>query len=116
MVTSTLVQRRKVDGKEIFRENLFLHIIKYMIGEMEKGFSNSNCSTREEIQALNSSSSNFLKKEMVRLFAEAYGSGFQDLMNKLNQARRLFERKRVNEKDFYHFDGLKSNFWILLRT
>jgi len=70
-----------------------------MIGEMEKRFSKSNCSIMEGIQALNPSSSNFLKEEMVLLFAEAYGSDLQDLKNELNQARRLFERNRAKGKE-----------------
>lgn len=98
-VTSTLGQRSKVDSKEIFRENVFLPITKAMIGEMEKRFSKSNCNIMKGIQALNPSSSNFLKEEMVLLFAEAYGSDLQDLKNELNQARRLFERNRAKGKE-----------------
>ncbi|KAF3841446.1 hypothetical protein F7725_007308 [Dissostichus mawsoni] len=96
VVTSTLGQRTQVDSKEAFRVNIFLPIINSMIGEMEKHFSKSNCSIME---ALNPSSSNFLKEEMVLLFAEAYGSDLPDLKNEINQARRLFERNRAKGKE-----------------
>ncbi|KAF3837947.1 hypothetical protein F7725_009715, partial [Dissostichus mawsoni] len=99
VVTSTLGQRTQVDSKEAFRVNIFLPIINSMIGEMEKRFSKSNCSIMEGIQALNPSSSNFLKEEMVLLFAEAYGSDLPDLKNEINQARRLFERNRAKGKE-----------------
>ena len=99
VVTSTLGQRTQVDSKEAFRVKIFLPIINSMIREMEKRFSKSNCNIMEGIQALNPSSSNFLKEEMVLLLAEAYGSGFPDLKNELNQARKPFERKRAKGKE-----------------
>lgn len=99
VVTSTLGQRTQVDSKDAFREKIFLPIIDSMIGEMEKRFSKSNCNIMKGIQALNPSSSNFLKEEMVLLLAEAYGSDLQDLKNELNQAKRLFERNRANGKE-----------------
>lgn len=75
-----------------------------MVGEMEKRFSKPNPNIMEGILALTPSSSNFLKEEMMLLFAEAYGSDLQDLKNELNQARRLLERNRTKGKrDSYHF-------------
>lgn len=95
-VISILGHKSKVDSKEIFSKNVFLPIINAMIGKMEKCFSKFSCSLIERIQALNLSSSNFLKEEVVLFFVEAYDS---DLKNGLYQARRRFEINRAKGKE-----------------
>ena len=63
-----------------------------MIGEIDRRFSNTN-NIMQGVQALNPSSTTFLREESVLLWANAYDSNIEDLKHELRETRRVLERK-----------------------
>lgn len=51
------------------------------------------------VQALNPSSSSFLREEAVLLLANAYESNTEDLKHELHQTRRVLDRLQKTEKE-----------------
>jgi hypothetical protein len=79
-----------------------------MIGEIDRRFSNKNFNIMQGVQALNPSSTTFLREETVLLLGNAYDSNIEDLKHELHQTRRVLERKNKEMESTYHSDGVCS--------
>lgn len=79
LIASTLGQYVVPDDKDSFCVKVYYPVIDNMVGEIERQFSNTSCNIMKGFQALNPSSSSFLREEAVLLLANAYESNTEDL-------------------------------------
>ena len=93
-IPSTLGQHVVPDSKHTFCVNVYYPVMDNMIGEIDRRFSNKNCNIMQGVQALNPSSTTFLREETVLLLGNAYDSNIEDLKHELHQTRRVLERKK----------------------
>ena len=96
-MTSTLGQRGEVDGKDAFRQQIYLPIIDQLITEMEKRFSKANINIMRGIQGLNPNSDSFLREDLIDLLGAEYCSNREDLANEIKQAKRLMAKYKGSE-------------------
>lgn len=102
---------------------MFYPVLDTMTGEMERSFSDNNCNIMKGIQALNPSSSSFLREEEIFLLANAYKSSVEDIKHELHQVGRVLDRLKMNGKEspttlmeFVHFlEPYKDVFFELFR-
>lgn len=82
IITSTLGHYVEPDCKKTFRVKVFYPVS--MIREIEIRFSDTSCNIMKCIQALNPSSSSFLRKEEIVILVNAYESNVEDIKHELH--------------------------------
>lgn len=93
MLTSTRVQHRSKNTKEVFKINVFYPILDRINSELQRRFSNATCDILRGIQCLNPNNENFLSMNNLKSFAEKFNINCEDLYHELHQAKRLIQRK-----------------------
>ena len=94
VITESIGQRQDFTDKIQFKEHVYFAILDAMMGEMNRRFSDTNCSIMSGIQSLSPQCNAFLQLEVVRPFAISYECNLDDLKHELHQAGRLIDRKR----------------------
>ena len=87
------VEHRCGFTKDTFRVNICYPVLDKVLSELDKRFSNQNCTIMQGIQALNPTSDDFLVGSKVQPLAETFDCNMDDLMHELHQAKRLVQRK-----------------------
>ena len=70
-------------------------------GELNRRFSDTSMTLINAIQALTSRTGGFLDKQTLAPLAKHYKSNMDDFQMKVQQMRRMIERKKRNK--YYHF-------------
>ncbi|XP_068114995.1 zinc finger MYM-type protein 1-like [Hyperolius riggenbachi] len=99
---TTSGQRLVLQSKEDFRKHLFLPTVDRINNELNRRFDNANCTILKSIEALTPRRDTFLQEEVLLPMALHYGSDTQDLSAELHAAKRLLERKSIEDLTNIH--------------